>query len=71
MIIVGGEKVPPEVYQMADYNLQVTNQPHSEIAGLALFLHEYLGKKAHTKKFPKARLRVIPQERGKKTEKRD
>jgi tRNA (cytidine56-2'-O)-methyltransferase len=67
MIIVGGEKVPPEVYQSADYNISVTNQPHSEIAGLALFLHAYFRGNELNKKFPNAKLRVVPQERGKKT----
>jgi len=66
MIIVGGEKVPPEVYKLADYNLQVTGQPHSEIAGLALFLHEYFQGKELGKEFAKARLKVVPQEMGKK-----
>lgn len=66
MIIVGGEKVTPEVYQTADYNLQVTGQPHSEIASLALFLHAFFKGKELDKKFPKASLRIVPQEKGKK-----
>jgi len=70
MIIVGGEKVPPEVYQEADYNMSVTTQPHSEVASLALFLHEYHGGKELDRKFNKAKLKVIPQERGKKTVKK-
>jgi len=70
MVIVGGEKVPPEVYHNADYNLQVTGQPHSEIASLALFLHGYFQGNELDKKFPKASLKVIPQEKGKKTVKR-
>jgi tRNA (cytidine56-2'-O)-methyltransferase len=70
MLIVGGEKVPPEVYQQSDFNISVTSQPHSEIAGLALFLHEYFQGKELDKKFPKAHLKVVPQERGKKTVKK-
>jgi len=70
MIIVGGEKVPPEVYKEADYNLSVTTQPHSEVASLALFLHEYHGGKELAREFPKASLKVVPQERGKKTVKK-
>ncbi len=38
LIIVGGEKVPGDVYDAADYNISVTNQPHSEIAALAITL---------------------------------
>ena len=63
MIIIGSEKVPGEVYKMADYNLSVTNQPHSEVAALSVFLHEYY--KGKEKKFPKAKIKIIPAERGK------
>ncbi len=40
LVIVGAETVPGEVYGLADYNIAVTNQPHSEIAGLAVFLDQ-------------------------------
>ena len=61
LIIVGGEKVPPEIYGMADYNLGVGNQPHSEVAALGIFL-DHLGK---LKKF-KGKVEVIPDLKGKK-----
>ena len=67
MLIVGGEKVPPEVYQDADYNLSVTGQPHSEVAGLALFLDYYFRGKELDREFRNAKVKVVPQERGKKT----
>ena len=38
LIVVGAEKVPPEVYQAADFNISVGNQPHSEVAALAILL---------------------------------
>ncbi|HYA33190.1 MAG TPA: tRNA (cytidine(56)-2'-O)-methyltransferase [Candidatus Bathyarchaeia archaeon] len=38
MVVVGAEKVPPDLYHLADYNVAVTNQPHSEIAALSVFL---------------------------------
>jgi tRNA (cytidine56-2'-O)-methyltransferase len=66
LVVMGGEKVPPEVYQEVDMNVQVTGQPHSEVAALAIFLHEYFQGKELEKKFRKAKLTVIPQERGKK-----
>ena len=70
MVIVGGEKVQPEVYDMSDFNLQVTGQPHSEVSGLSLFLDHYFRGRELGRRFPKARLRVIPQEKGKKVIKR-
>ena len=44
LIIIGGEKVPPEIYKEADYNLCVTNQPHSEVGALAVFLDNLVNK---------------------------
>jgi tRNA (cytidine56-2'-O)-methyltransferase len=38
LVIVGGEKVPPEVYELADFNIAVGSQPHSEVAALAILL---------------------------------
>ena len=70
MLIVGGEKVPPDVYQMADMNIAVTNQPHSEVASLALFLHEYFRGRELDKRFPGANIRAVPQEKGKLVKKR-
>jgi len=70
LLVVGGEKVPHEVYQLTDFNIAVTNQPHSEVAGLAVFLHEYFEGKELEKKF-KGKLKIIPQERGKKVEEKN
>ncbi|MGA7469522.1 MAG: tRNA (cytidine(56)-2'-O)-methyltransferase [Halobacteriota archaeon] len=43
MVVVGAEKVPPDLYRLADYNVAVTNQPHSEIAALSVFLDHLQG----------------------------
>jgi len=66
LVIVGGEKVPWEVYEKADWNVSVTSQPHSEIAALAVFLDQVFRGKELGKKFPKARKKIVPQEKGKK-----
>lgn len=66
LIIIGGEKVPWDVYEMADLNIAVTNQPHSEAAALAIIL-EKLGKR---KPFSKAQFKIIPHEKGKRVVKR-
>lgn len=68
LVVIGGEKVPPEIYALADSNIAVSSQPHSEVAALAIFLHEYFDGKELEKKFGKSKIRVIPQERGKKIE---
>jgi len=43
----------------------VTNQPHSEIAALAIALHELQGGEELKRDFGKSKLRVLPKERGK------
>ena len=65
MIIVGAEKVPPEVYQAADFNVSVGNQPHSEIAALAIFLDRFTEGKALYADRAGAKMTVVPNERGK------
>lgn len=62
LIIVGGEKVEPEFYELADLNLSVGNQPHSEVGALSVFLHEISGLK---KKFKDAKIEVRPCKKGK------
>jgi tRNA (cytidine56-2'-O)-methyltransferase len=65
LVVVGAEKVPSELYTLADYNIAVGNQPHSEVAALALFLDRYHEGRELSRTFPGARLRIIPSERGK------
>jgi tRNA (cytidine56-2'-O)-methyltransferase len=64
LVIVGGEKVPAEIYRSADFNLSVGSQPHSEVAALAIFLYE-LRNRRFKAYFSKARMKIIPCERGK------
>ena len=66
LIIIGGEKVPPEYYQLADYNLAVGNQPHSEVAALALLLDRIFQGKEFSTPLSGGMLEILPQERGKK-----
>jgi tRNA (cytidine56-2'-O)-methyltransferase len=68
LLIIGGEKVPSEVYHIVDHNVSVGNQPHSEVAALAVFLHEYFGGKELSAGFGKAKITVIPQAAGKRVE---
>ena len=66
LVVVGAEKVPREVYELAHYNVAVGNQPHSEVAALAVFLDRLLDGEGLRKEFEGARLKIVPQERGKK-----
>ena len=66
LIIVGAEKVPGEIYNLVDFNIAVGNQPHSEVAALAIFLDRYFEGRELMREFEGAKMKVIPQERGKK-----
>ena len=65
LVMIGAEKVPREAYDVADYNIAVGNQPHSEIAALAIFLDRMFKGKQLKKELAGGRLRIIPAERGK------
>ena len=65
-IIIGSQKVERDVYKLSNYNISVTNQPHSEIAALAVVLDRLQDGKELEKKFKTAKREIIPQERGKK-----
>jgi len=67
LVIIGSEKVPSDVYRLVDFNIAVTNQPHSEVGSLAIFLDRLFEGKELEKKFKNTRIKIIPQERGKKT----
>lgn len=64
MIVVGAEKVPREVYDLAHRNISVGNQPHSEVAALAIFLDRYTGGRVLEKRM-RGRLEIVPNPRGK------
>ena len=64
-IVVGGAKVPGEMYKIATHNVGVGNQPHSEVAALAIFMAAWKGGVAPPEHFTGARLEVQPSARGK------
>jgi tRNA (cytidine56-2'-O)-methyltransferase len=65
LIVVGAEKVPREIYEMADYNVGVGSQPHSEISALAILLDRIQKGKQFEKEFPNAKRKIIPTKKGK------
>lgn len=68
LVVVGSEKMPGEVFKLADWNISVTNQPMSEVAALAIFLDWYLRHSAFGTCFPDAQVRIIPSRDQKRVE---
>jgi tRNA (cytidine56-2'-O)-methyltransferase len=68
LVVVGGAKVPGSVYQIADYNIAIGHQPHSEIAALSVFLDILSKGEMRKRSFSDGKIRIVPTERGKQTE---
>jgi tRNA (cytidine56-2'-O)-methyltransferase len=65
LIVIGAEKVPREVYDLVDWNVAIGNQPHSEVAALAIFLDRVIGPRAWKREDFEGRVRIRPSPRGK------
>ncbi|HEV2449302.1 MAG TPA: tRNA (cytidine(56)-2'-O)-methyltransferase [Thermoplasmata archaeon] len=65
LVVVGGAKVPADLYRRADWNIAVGSQPHSEVSALAVLL-DRLGGIPTTKLRRGARRRIVPQAHGKR-----
>ena len=66
LVVVGAEKVPREVYELADYNISIGDQPHSEISALAVLLDRVLQGRQFLKKHENAQKEIVPTKQGKK-----
>jgi len=64
LLVVGAEKVPRELFDLVDWNVAVGNQPHSEVAALAIFLDRLLGPAGLGREFA-GPLRIRASPRGK------
>jgi tRNA (cytidine56-2'-O)-methyltransferase len=65
LLVVGGAKVPPDLYRLATHNVGVGHQPHSEVAAVAVTLSQLLGIPGPGAWPPSAR-RIVPRARGKR-----
>jgi tRNA (cytidine56-2'-O)-methyltransferase len=66
LIVVGSQKVPKELFTLSDLNIAIGNQPHSEVAALAVFLDRLFKGQGVKNTFHGSKMKVIPQERSKK-----
>ena len=65
LVVVGAEKVPGELYGLADWNVAVTNQPISEVSALGIFLDWLFQHSSLETQFPKGEIKIIPSAQGK------
>jgi tRNA (cytidine56-2'-O)-methyltransferase len=68
LVVVGGSKVPRDMYENSTWNVSVTTQPHSEVSALAIFMYLLEGEKALTHSFTGGSIKIKPSERGKEVE---
>ncbi|NVM03378.1 MAG: tRNA (cytidine(56)-2'-O)-methyltransferase [Candidatus Helarchaeota archaeon] len=65
LLVVGSQKVPRNIYDLAHYNISISNQPHSEISALSIFLDRYFEGKQFLKKFKGAKFEITPSKKNK------
>ncbi len=65
LLVVGGAKVPSELYRLATFNVAVGHQPHSEVAAVAVTLERLRGVPG-PRALRGARRVIVPQARGKR-----
>ncbi len=65
VVVVGAKKVPRDTYELADFNVSVGNQPHSEISALAVLLDRTQGGEQFAMGFSNGNRQIIPTKKGK------
>ena len=65
LIVVGSDQVPREIYELADFNVSVTSQPHSEVAALAIALDRLSGGRELIPADFSGQISIAPSEKGK------
>lgn len=68
LVVVGAGKVASDVYEAANWNVAVTNQPHSEVAALAIFLDRLFQGRELDRPWRGADRVVVPQASSKRVE---
>jgi tRNA (cytidine56-2'-O)-methyltransferase len=68
LVVVGAEKVPGDLFRLADWNVAVTNQPISEVSALGIFLDWLFDHRRLQEEFANAKIRIVPSEHGKDVE---
>src|SRR5437870_9652497 len=65
LVVVGSEKMPGEIFKLADWNVSITNQPMSEVAALAIVLDWFKQQQEFEHEFSKAQVQIVASRSGK------
>lgn len=66
IIVIGSEKIPSDLLYLSTMNIAISNQPHSEVAALAVILDRIFSGHQLGMKFDNAKLKIVPEKQGKK-----
>lgn len=66
LILIGGPKVDKSYYDLSNYNISVTNQPHSEVAALSLLLYFLNPDCLKKNNFKNNKIKITPSNKNKK-----
>ena len=66
VVVVGGTQVPGALFRLADHNVAIGNQPHSEVAVLSVFLESWLGPVDDSSRFSGGQIEVVPSDHRKR-----
>lgn len=69
LLIVTEKETFDPAYARSDFNVSITDQPHSSTSAIAVFLHEFYSGRELAMHFENARYKVVPSEQGAHVEK--
>lgn len=64
LLIVTLRENPGTIHNLSDFNISISDQPHSASASVAIFLHDFFGGRELAMHFENAKYKVVPKERG-------
>lgn len=71
MLIVSNSENIKELYNIADFNISITTQPHTIISSIAVFLNIYYRGRELAMHFENAKYKIIPSSHGIHVEKHE
>ena len=71
LVIVTTTEAAKNLYDIADFNVSITTQPHAATSAVAIFLHHFFEGRELSLHFENAEFKVVPEERRVHVEKTD